>query len=87
MSSITIHNMDDLLAASLKQRAAEGGGSLNSTIKDLLSSALGLNGSDGVSQPPRGYRRFLGLWQEAEKQAFDKAVEDFGRIDPGDWQG
>jgi len=79
--------MDELLTASLKQRAAERGESLNSTIKGLLSSALGLDGSDGISPPARGYRRFLGLWQDAEKQAFDKAVADLGRIDPGDWQG
>jgi hypothetical protein len=83
MKSMTIHQMDDLLAEHIEQRAQENGESLNSTIKGLLAKALGLSAREGE---PQGYRRFLGTWSEEEAGEFDSAVADFGRIDPGDWR-
>jgi hypothetical protein len=86
MKSMTVHKIDEQLAESIEQVARERGESLNSTIKALLTQALGLNSEgSGEQKKPRGYRRFLGFWSEADVREFNAATADFERVDEGDW--
>lgn len=84
MKSITIHGMDSELAARLERRARESGLSLNKAIKSLLAQALGV-GPDASSARRRELEEFCGVWSKREAKAFEKATEDFERIDPEDW--
>ena len=85
MKSITIHGVDEQLAARLKRVAAEEGTSMNRTVKRLLQEALGLK-----PRPP-GHNRdqfeaFLGVWSQSEVEEFGQAVADFESIDEDDWR-
>lgn len=83
MKSLTIHGMDDELAARLERQAREGGLSLNKLVKKLLAKALGLS----PARPDRrkDFEQLCGVWSPKEAAAFGKAVRDFGRVDPEDW--
>jgi hypothetical protein len=85
MKSMTVHKMDDLLLDAIKERAEAKGESLNATIKELLSRAVGLEGNQADPTRSSGYRRFLGRWTADEATAFDKATADFEGIDENDW--
>jgi hypothetical protein len=77
--------MDDLLLDAIKERAEARGESLNTTIKDLLSRAVGLKGNQEDPARASGYRRFLGRWTDDEAAAFEAATADFEGIDESDW--
>lgn len=83
MKSITIHSIDDQLADLIKKKAEAKGASLNKTIKELLTSALGLN---RIIKKRKDFSEFSGMWSEKEAEEFDKAVEDFEKIDKEDWR-
>jgi hypothetical protein len=85
MKSITIHGVDDVLAARLKQTAERWGTSMNRTVKRLLEEALGMK-----PRPP-GHNReqfegFCGAWSGDDLAEFQRATADFERVDDGDWQ-
>lgn len=63
MSSITIRNLDDSLKASLRQRAARHGLSMEQEVRNILRDTLaGEAGSpSGVSFAQRIHQRFKGL--------------------------
>ena len=88
MHSITLHKLDDLLVERIKEKAGKEGKSLNSTIKGLLSEALGLvpDGPINDVERIRGYRRFLSRWSEDEARDFESSVKDFEVIDPDEWR-
>jgi hypothetical protein len=85
MKSITIHNVDEQLAALLQKKADEAGTSVNRAVKRLLEQALGLK-----PQADRGNRRefesFLGLWSKEELSRFNAATEDLEVVDDEDWR-
>lgn len=85
MKTITIHNVDDHLAALLQKRADEAGTSVNRTVKRLLEQALGLK-----PRPDRGHRHefeeFLGVWSDNELVRFSAATDDFETVDDEDWK-
>lgn len=86
MRSLTVHKIDERLAEGIERQAKENGESLNSTIKALLSRALGLDSSDSSTAGTlKGYRRFLGRWSDADVRDFKAATADFDRVDEGDW--
>jgi hypothetical protein len=85
MKSITIHGVDDQLAARLKQVAAEGGASLNQTVKRLLEERL------GMKPRPQGHNRkqfeaFLGIWSEENLEEFQRATAELARVDDEEWR-
>lgn len=86
MPSMTIHKMDELLAERIRLLAEERGESLNTTMKELLSQALGLPASAADARVSKGYGRFLGVWTEEDKNEFDAATADFERVDAEDWR-
>ncbi len=85
MKSMTIHKMDNLLLEAIKERAEATGASLNTTMKELLAKAVGLEDNKGKETRATGYRRFLGLWTAEEAAAFESATADFEHIDASDW--
>ncbi|OHD80158.1 MAG: hypothetical protein A3J97_00945 [Spirochaetes bacterium RIFOXYC1_FULL_54_7] len=85
MKSMTVHKMDDLLLEAIKERADAKGNSINTTIKELLARAVGLEGNQENPTQASGYRRFLGRWTADDTAAFEAATADFERIDASDW--
>ncbi len=84
MKSITIHGLEDDLDEMIRNKAGQEGLSLNKTIKLLVREAL------GASNRPPDHRQYFqdlcGIWSRADLESFDRATEDFGRIDTEDWK-
>jgi len=85
MKSMTIHGIDDQLAALIKEKAAAEGLSVNKTIKKLLEISLGIK-----PRPPGDNRNhfteFCGVWSEKDFAEFEDNTADTRNIDPGDWR-
>ena len=66
MSSITIRNLDDSLKASLRQRAARHGLSMEQEVRNILRDTLAgeVDRPSGVSFAQRIHQRFKGLGVE-----------------------
>jgi len=85
MKSISIHGIDDPVYRLLKARARSEGRSLNQTVKEILEQSLGV--SSASSEPHRrDFEDLCGTWTVQEKNDFDKATEDFEKIDPSEWK-
>jgi len=82
MGSITIHELDAVLDRRLTEAAKQSRISKNRFIKDTLSRALGLPAAGCYADD---YREFCGLWNAAERDAFDAFQTENARIDAGDW--
>ena len=85
MKSITIHGVDDQLAARLKQVAQAGGASVNRTVKRLLEERL------GMKPKPQGHNReqfeaFLGIWSKENLEEFRRATAELTGVDGEDWR-
>ena len=85
MKSITIHNVDDHLAALLKRKADEAGTSVNRTVKRLLEQAIGLKPRPEGGNP-REFEAFLGTWSDEELARFDAATAELETVDDEDWR-
>jgi len=83
VKSLTIHGMDDELAARLERQAIEGGLSLNKLIKKLLAKALGL--PSARTDRRKDFEGLCGVWSPREAAEFRKALRDLERVDPEDW--
>ena len=86
MSDLTLHAMDDDLAAALRRHAKETGASLNQAAKGLLALALGV--AEGGKRATPGFMRFAGRLSAKEAAKMRAAVEsaDFSRVDERDWR-
>lgn len=82
MKSITIHNLDTVLAHKIEQMAAEMGLSQNKLIKRLLKQSLGL---DPTSSAPNDFEKFCGCWSAQEAEQFTTDTSAFEVIDSGLW--
>ncbi len=83
---MTIHKIDDHVLEAIKALAEKNGESINATIKGLLSRVVGVESGGGSDPEKSGYRRFLGRWSSGEAEAFERATEEFSKVDAGDWQ-
>ena len=84
MKSITIHGMDDALDEEIRSKAGAEGQSLNKTIKHLLTEALGMGKSSQDRRPD--FQDLFGIWSHGDVEAFNRAIEDMGRVDPQEWK-
>lgn len=82
MKSITIHNLDTVIAQKIQQLASEMGLSQNKLIKRLLRQSLGL--SDAPS-PMNDFEKFCGYWSEEEAESFTANTSTFDVIDTELW--
>lgn len=90
MKQTTVRGIDNVLARRLREEARRRGLSVNRTMLLLLKQATGLA---GPSEPPTsGADRFTdldhlaGTWTEQAADEFDRAVEDFSRVDEDLWK-
>ncbi|MBN1673516.1 MAG: hypothetical protein JXR37_20895 [Kiritimatiellae bacterium] len=85
MKSLTLHALDDQLAAQIKRRADELAISMNELAKRLLAEALGLKVP--ASPPHReAFSSFCGTWTDDDVRAFDERVADMEKVDAEDWK-
>lgn len=75
MKSLTIHDVDDEMADAIKDVAKKSGLSQDRLIKKLLRQSLNLSKAPKSKQD---FSEFSGLWTAAEKEAFERAISDFG---------
>lgn len=61
MASLTVRNLDELVKAGLRIRAAENGRSMEAEAREILRSSLGVEGGGGGGLGTRIHRRFAGL--------------------------
>ena len=81
--AFTVHGLSDELDRKLAERARREGVSKNRLVKELLARALGLATPDLENDD---YREFVGLWSQAEKEAFDRRQASNRRIDQEEWR-
>lgn len=82
MKSITIHNLDDTLDRLLREKADQGGTSLNKIIKGLLRESLGIS----KQQKKFDFSEFSGIWTQEEFKEFEHSVKDFEKVNSQDWK-
>jgi hypothetical protein len=85
MKSLTIHGLDEQLAALIKQKASEDGLSLNKEIKKLLELSLGLRERESMAHRDE-FQQFLGVWTPMEEAEFRATQVDFNKVDTSDWR-
>ena len=85
MKSLTIHALDEQLAAQIKQRAREQSLSMNEVVKQLLSESLGIK-VPAVPPHQEDFAGFCGTWTAAEARVFEARVAETKRVDPEDWK-
>lgn len=85
MKSITIHNLDDALELSLRERAKKYGTSLNKTIQILLKESLGLN-SKSPGNNREDFLDLSGVWSEKDEAEFLRKTRKLREINDRDWK-
>lgn len=80
---LTVRNVSPDVARALEAERRRRGATLNQTVLDLLSRALGL---ESGAAPTNGLERFAGRWSAEDLAEFEKATEVFERIDDEVWR-
>jgi hypothetical protein len=86
VNSITLHNLPSSLYGLLKQKARREGKSLNRTIQDLLTEALGLSSRQLKKQRKDVYDEICGAMPIEERARLEEAEREFEEIDAKDWE-
>jgi plasmid stability protein len=81
MKHLTIRNCPSELDTALQTETRRRGQSLNQTVIQLLSQALGV-----ASHKQNGLQRFAGGWSEEEFAEFERANASSSMLDPEIWQ-
>ena len=82
MRHLTIRNVPADLARRLEEEKRARGRSLNQTVLDLLSQAVGL----GRGRRSNGLAQLAGTWGAEEHEAFERAVAETEQIDEELWR-
>ena len=82
MRHLTIRNVPADLARRLEEEKRAGGRSLNQTVVDLLSQAVGL----GRGRRSNGLGQLGGTWSSEEHEAFEHAVSETEQLDEELWR-
>lgn len=86
MKSLTLHALDNQLAARLKRCAEEQSVSMNELAKRILAEGLGIK-APSVASPRRDeFAGFCGVWSAKEAKDFEARVSGMGKTDPEDWK-
>jgi plasmid stability protein len=83
MRHLTIRNVPPELARRIEEEKLERGRSLNQTVLELLSQALGLGGHGRRSN---GLAALGGTWSAEEVAAFDSALGFTEELDEELWR-
>jgi plasmid stability protein len=82
MRHLTIRNVPADLARRLDEERRARGRSLNQTVLDLLSQAVGL----GRGIRSNGLAQLAGTWSREEHDAFERAVAETEQVDEELWR-
>ena len=82
MKYLTIRGISLALARALGQERARRGTSLNQTVIDLLSQALGV----GAARRSNGLRELAGTWTDEEFARFEQAIAPTEQLDEELWR-
>ena len=85
MKSLTIHALDDQLAAQIKNRADELSISMNELVKRILAEGLGIRAAS-ISPHRADFAAFCGSWTDDEAQSFENRITETDKINPEDWK-
>ena len=84
MKTISIHNLEDKVAALLRKKAKESNMSLNKTVQKLLKKSLGLEKTNTSDQ--RGeFRDLSGVWSQNDGAEFERATREFETTHKEEW--
>jgi hypothetical protein len=81
-SYLTVRNLPPDVATELERQRKRRGDSLNQTVVNALRRGLGL----GHEQKSNGLASLAGTWTEEEHAEFERAVEEFERVDEELWR-
>ena len=79
---LTVRGVSPELARALDEERRRRGTSLNQTVLDLLTQALGLRGGT----PDNGLAALAGTWSDEDLAEFEQATAPFEEIDPELWR-
>jgi len=82
MKAITIRSVPTSLARALEREKRRRGRSLNQTVLELLSQAVGLDGEPRSN----GLGRLAGSWSQEELEEFEAAARIFEQVDEEVWR-
>ena len=83
--TITLRNLPPQVAEAVRRRAEEQNTSMNKAVISLLERALGPVAEDETDSVCSDLDKFAGTWTSEHADAFDKALWEQRRIDPGLW--
>ena len=87
MHQLTIRGFDEELERHIRQLASREGISLNRAVLRLLRRGAGLGErSDAPETVGDSLDHLIGTWTAEETSEFDRALEDFSRIDEEMWR-
>jgi plasmid stability protein len=85
MKSLTLHALDDQLAAQIRNRANELSLSMNELAKRILAEGLGIK-APSASPRREMFADFCGSWTDEDLKEFESSSKDMRRIDSEDWK-
>lgn len=83
MSQLTIRNLPPEIEQAIRRRARERHISINQSITELLSEAMGIPKS---AEKQRDLSDLAGTWSDEEAQEFEEALRRQRGIDEEIWQ-
>lgn len=86
MKSITLHALDNQLAAQLKRCAEEQSISMNELAKRILAEGLGIKAPVKEAPHHAEFADFCGVWTEKDAQEFEANTADMEKVDQEDWK-
>jgi len=84
MKSITVHGIDKETEKLINARAKSASTSVNKTVKELLTKALGID--KGTNNHRDEFLDLFGVWTEADEKQFREAINDLEAVHPEDWK-
>jgi hypothetical protein len=84
MKSITVHGIDKETEKLINTRAKSASTSVNKTMKELITKALGIDKSTNNHRDE--FLDLFGVWTEADEKQFREAVKDLEVVHPEDWK-
>lgn len=84
MKSLTIHNIENEIAAAIEKMAHTTGLSQNKVVKKLLRKALELE-EPTPEKPKRDVSAFAGVWTPEEAAGFEQSQAIFEKVDEAMW--
>lgn len=76
MSTLTIHALDPVTEKRIRVKARKEKKSLNQTLKELLSGAVGVSASSRPEDHRTEFQEFFGIWSKKDLDEFNQTISD-----------